>query len=328
MRFSSVVVALSLLFSSAVFAQHSSTSSAPSSPPAAAPSSPPPAPAPSPSPTFSPSSSSSSSSSGSSFHTAASSPSQTSVPSGGSSFGGSSVSSHVSSAPSSTSESSVSRSTAQPSTSGTSGTTSERIRPESKISGEEKIVPASRIGEKPVVKESHQEERSAESDLRRPVCKDGPCEKIPPKKPLESDLRRPVCQGKVCACPPGEAAGKNGQCVAAPPNGSDACPAGQSWNGGACIASVMQCPPAEYWNGTACVTRLAECATIDAQGAALANEVRAAKAQMQSACSENPSGQECGDFKQNYEVTVERYRILVGGASASCRAMLLDPLAL
>ena len=326
MRFSSVVIGLVLLFSSAVFAQHSSTNSAPSSPPAAAPSGPPPAPAASPSPSFTPRSSSSSSSSASSFHTAPSSPSPMTAPSFNSSG---SVSSHVSSAPSSsTAESSASRSATQPSTAGTPGSTSERIHPESKISGEEKIVPASRIGGKPVVKEKHQEERSAESDLRRPICKDAPCKEGTPKQPAESDLRRPVCMGKPCACPPGEALGKNGGCAAAPTTDSGECPAGQYWNGGACVESAHQCPPAEYWNGTACVSRSAECASIDSQAAGLANEVRAAKAQMQNACSNNSSEQECGDSKQNYEVTVERYRILPGGAPPSCRATLLDPLAL
>jgi hypothetical protein len=325
MRFCSVVGALALLFSSAVFAQHSSTGGAPSSPPSAAPSSPPPAPASGPSSTG-PSSTSASgtSSSANSSHSEGSNPSP---PSGSSSSrpsvgNSSSVSSHVSNAPAS--ESSASHSAAHPPTPRTSETTSERITPEpkivreekiggekiseEKIGGEEKIVTAPRIGEKPL--ENDKEERTGGSDLRRPACKDGTCKEGLPKQPAESDLRRPVCNGKPCACPPGEAPGKNGGCVAAPIN-----------NSGACAAD-------EYWNGTSCVARLAECASVGAQASALANQVRAAKAQMQNVCSAEPSGQDCSDFRQNYDGAVERYRVLQNAAPTNCRTMLLDPLAL
>jgi hypothetical protein len=320
MRLSSVMFAAVLLCSSAVLAQHSSTSSAPSSPPAA--------PAPSPSP----SSSSSSSSSASSFHSAPSSPSPASPPSFSSSSS-SSMSSHTSSAPaSSTSEPAVSRSTVQTNEARSSEAAPERVTPGAKIGSDEKIAPSSRIGEGPADKEKQEKEknqRSPESDLRRPICKDGPCKEVVPKPPVESDLRRPVCKDKPCACPPGEVLGKNGGCIASnPTNGSDQCGTGQYWNGATCTVITRTCQPNEYWNGVACVNLQTECATINASAALTANEVRAARAQMQSACMDDPSGQECSNLKQSYAAAIERYRMAISGAPANCRAMLPDPLSL
>jgi hypothetical protein len=336
MRLSSVMFAVALLFSSVVFAQHSSTSSAPSS---AAPSSPPAAPASSPSPA----SSSSSSSSASSFHSAPSSPSPASPPSFSSSSP-SSMSSHGSSASaSSISEPAASHSQAQtneaqpsdarPSEPHGSEAAPERFTPGAKIGSEEKIAPSSRIGEGPAANGKEQEKerykRAPESDLRRPICKDGPCKEVVPKPPVESDLRRPVCKDKLCTCPPGEVQGQHGGCVASnPTNGSDQCGTGQYWNGGACTAIVRACQANEYWNGVACVNSQAECANFSASAASVANEVRAARAQMQSACMDDPSGQECSNLKQNYAGAIERYRMAMSGAPANCRAMLPDPLSL
>jgi hypothetical protein len=177
------------------------------------------------------------------------------------------------------------------------------------------------------------EPKPTESDLRVPVCKGENCKKPAPKPPepapalVESDLRRPACKGKVCGCPPGEVQGKNGGCVAAPTNNSGGCAAGQSRNGGACSASAHQCSPDTYWNGASCVARQ-ECATINSRAASLANEVRAARAQMQSACSNNSSAPECSGVKQNFDGAVERYRTLMNGTPANCRSLVPDPLSL
>jgi len=71
-----------------------------------------------------------------------------------------------------------------------------------------------------------------------------------------------------------------------------------------------------------------DCATIDARAASLANEVRGARAQMQNACSNNSSGQECGALKQSYDGAVERYRMLLNEAPVNCRGTLADPISL
>lgn len=170
----------------------------------------------------------------------------------------------------------------------------------------------------------------AEADLRRPVCKKGPCKEPAPKPvpPVESNLRKPVCKGKECGCPPGEAAGKNGACVAAPVNNIGVCGAGEYWNGGACLSSAGQCSANEYWNGASCMAPQAQCGTLDARAAMLASEVRGARAQMQSACANNSSAMDCSNLKVNYDGAIERYRMLLNEAPANCRALLPDPLSL
>jgi len=108
---------------------------------------------------------------------------------------------------------------------------------------------------------------------------------------------------------------------------SDQCQPGEYWNGAGCAFSAHQCPPTEYWNGAFCVSST-ECASISARGASLANELRGIKGQMHTACSNDPSGQECIDLTQNYNGATQRYRMLMNEAPVNCRAMLADPLSL
>jgi hypothetical protein len=350
MRLSSVVFAVILLFSSVVFAQHSSSSSAPSSPPpSAAPSSPPPAPAPSTASSASSSSSSSAGSSASSYHSSAPnpSPSPSPSPSGSSSGAASSAGSGHSSAPSSASPSSSPSShissapaapVSEPAVSRSSPRQSEpdpgRINPEPKLSGSEgRIVPSPRLGEIPATKA--QEPKSADPDLRRAICKDGPCRE-PLPKPLESRenvLRNPIpvpiCKNPPCECPPGQAHGKNGGCIASSiTNRVDQCQPGEYSNGANCITTAQQCPPNERWNGTSCVASLGQCAAISGRSALQVAEARSTRTRMQAECSKNPAGQECLELKQSYEGAVQRYRMLLNEAPVECRTTLPDPLSL
>jgi len=301
MRLCSLVVAAAMLFSSAVFAQHSSTtpsSPPPSPPPSAAPSTPPPAPGPGPG--ISSGTSSASSVPSASHSSAPSSPSLVSIPE-----------SHAAPMPGS---------------------------PDSHASGNEgKIVASPRIGEAPRTKETKEKDsKTSEADLQRRICPDGPCRE-PERKP-ESDLRRPICKDRDCAkCPAGESAGKNGACVSTTaaatntpvnPTVSHECPARETWNGAACVVSARQCRPNEYWNGTSCVAPSAECVSIDSRAAALAEEIRGDRAQMQTTCSEDPYGQECDRLTQSHDGAVQRYRMLIGEAPVSCRPTLADPLSL
>jgi hypothetical protein len=304
MRLAGLVVAAGMLFASAVFAQHASTtpsSPPPSPPPSAAPSAPPPAPAPGPGPSISLSTSSASSVPSAWHNSAPSSPSPVSIPE-----------SHAAPMP------------------GLSY---------SHASGNEgKIVASPRIGEAPPTKETKEKDsKTSEADLRRRICPDGPCQE-PEREPAESDLRRPICKDRDCAkCPAGESARKNGACVsttAAATNTpvdttvSHECPAWETWNGAACVASAPQCRPNEYWNGASCVASSAECASIDSRAAVLADEVRRDRAQMQTTCSGDPSGQECNRLTQSYDGAVQRYRMLIGEAPVSCRPTLADPVSL
>jgi hypothetical protein len=332
MRLSSLVVAVVLLFSSAVFAQHSSTGSAPSSPPpspppSAAPSSPPPAAAPSPSPSTSSSSSASASSSPTVSHgSAPSSPSPVGVPASHAAPTPSSSGGHASG---SSSDSSTGR-TASPVRSSDSG--NGRVIPDEKLSGNAgRVVASPRIGEAPPTKEREKESKTPESDLRRRICPNGPCKELEP--PAGADLRRRICKDGPCVeCPPGQSVGKNGACVGTPSASatvSHQCLPDETWNGSACMPTGP-CPPSEVWDGARCVARTAttECASIDARAAGLANEIRGIRAETQTACSTNPSGQQCSDLKQSYDGAVLRYRMLLDEAPVECRATLPDPLSL
>jgi hypothetical protein len=304
MRLSGLVAAV-VLFSAAVFAQHSSTSGAPSSPPpspppSAAPSSPPPAPAPSPSPSISSTASSASSTPSVSHSSAPSSPSPVSIPE-----------SHAAPVPSS------------------SGSHASGI--EERIEGQDRIVASPKIGEAPRTKEK--DSKTAEAELQRRICPDGPC-KEPEPKATESDLRRPICKDRDCGkCPAGESAGKSGACVSTMPAdtaantaASHACQANETWNGAACTPNI-QCGAGEIWDGIRCASS-AQCTSIDSRAAGLASEIRGARANMEGECRNDPSSQRCSDLKTNYDGAVQRYRILMNEAPVHCRTTLLDPLSL
>jgi hypothetical protein len=304
MRLSGLIVAGVMLFAPAVFAQHSSTtpSSPPPSPPhiSAAPSTPPPAPAPAPRTSVS-----------------ISTPSASSVPSA----------SH--NAPSSSSPVSIPESHAAPMPSSL----------DSHASGNEgRMLASPRTGEDLPTKEAKEKDsKTSEPDLRPRICPDGPCQE-PERKPAESDLRRPICEDRDCVkCPSGESMGKNGGCISTTaaaantpvnPAVSHDCPVRETWNGTACVVSARQCRPNEYWNGVSCVASAAECASIGSRAAVLADEIRRDRTQMQTACSVDPQGQECIGLTQSYDGAVQRYRMLIGEASVSCRQRLPDPLSL
>src|SRR5216683_204156 len=87
-----------------------------------------------------------------------------------------------------------------------------------------------------------------EPDLRRRICTNGAC-KEPEPNPGEADLRRRICPNGSCKeCPPGQSAGKNGNCVTtpAPPRTASACQANESWNGSICTGAASACQPNEY----------------------------------------------------------------------------------
>jgi hypothetical protein len=321
MRLSSLSIAAVLLFSSTVFAQHSSSSSVPSTPPP-----PPPAPAaaPSPSHTSSPSSSSPS----------PASPSPASSSMGGHSSASASPASSSSVSPSS----SIGSSRAESPSSGSMSTrptahppASEagRVMPDRKLPGDERrIVPSPRIGAESA---QEHEPKAAEPDLRRRICENGPCKEVKPEpKPVEPDLRRRICKDGPCAeCPPGQSSGKDGKCIGTTPTKNavfNQCQPNEVWNGGACLPASSSCAPNESWNGARCTARTVECASIDSRAAMLANEIRGSRAEMQTACTNNPAGKQCSDLKQSYDSAVLRYRMLMNEAPVACRPGLQDPL--
>ena len=157
------------------------------------------------------------------------------------------------------------------------------------------------------------------SFLRHPFHRQKP-------KPVESELRPPVCvKGKCPPCPPGETRGKNGACAAAIAQNSFVaeCPHGESLIGTGCV-QTDRCPPGEIWNGSVCIAP--ECPSFTSRAAMLANEIRMAKSQMQTACSGNAPASDCDARKQEYDGAVTRYRMLQNEAPVTCRTLLADPL--
>lgn len=304
MRLSSLVVAAILFFSAAVLAQHSSTSSSSSGASGGG--------------SHASASGGASSSHGSSSHSSSShsssSASAGSHPAGGHSSPGGSAAASRGSSHGTAGSAAVSRSKAAPPVPAKNDVSPTKAAlPERHSFFSFLRHPFSKGKAKPV-----------DSNLRRPICKEGPCEKPKPPVTLASDLRPPICKGKDCHCPSGVAPGKNGSCVEVPTNTT--CSTGQIWNGTACTTSTAQCPANEYWNGATCVSGVNQCATIDSRAAALANEVRSAKSQMQNACLNNSPGQDCDGLRLSYDGAVERYRMLENEAPANCRNMLADPL--
>jgi len=72
----------------------------------------------------------------------------------------------------------------------------------------------------------------------------------------------------------------------------------------------------------------ANCAAFIGRAAMLANELRGLRAQIQAACFQNPPAQDCEDLKMRQIGAVQRYQMLLSEAGPTCRASLLDPLAL
>lgn len=341
MRLSVLALAAVLLIPTIVLAQHTASAPSappPSPPPSAAPSTPPPPPPapPPPSPPPAPPAPSAAPSVSAPHISAPSIPSPPSVPE-----------SHVAPAPISSSSHASGSSAAEFNSGRPAPTThapdsdAQRIAPDQKISGENRIVAAPRIGEKPPEKEG--EPKKHEPDWRRPICDKGDCKEPTPKpEPPKSELRRIICVNGLCPCPPGETATKGG--CAAPvvnpttpcepgsvTNGVDctgastSCPAGQVWNGTSCTL-YTQCPAGEVWNGASCVAPTSECLSYETGATPMIAELRNLRSDVQQACGQNPSGQKCMDLKQEQQQAFGRYNLLWNEAPVSCRATFLpDP---
>jgi hypothetical protein len=196
---------------------------------------------------------------------------------------------------------------------------------------ESRIVGSPRVGEVTSTEVTSIKEKPTkppESDLRRRICVDGSC-KDPKPEPAEGDLRRRICtNGKCGECPPGQSAGKNGTCSAAPAavKTASSCPPNESWNGNGCTA-MNRCQAGETWNGVECVNP-AQCASFSSRADMVAAEARGIRNEMETACSLNSQGQDCIRLTQNHDMAVQRYRMLLTEAPASCRTTLQDPLSL
>lgn len=148
----------------------------------------------------------------------------------------------------------------------------------------------------------------------------------PALQTAEADRRRPICKGKTCQCPPGETAGKNGECVVSVAT-NNLCRQGRYWDTAAC-SPAYRCLANQYWNGAFCIAAADDCAALEARASALANEVRGIDGQMQTPCANDRSAPDCSELTQSHERARQRYQMLWNQATPSCRTRLLDPLSL
>lgn len=208
-----------------------------------------------------------------------------------------------------------------------------RLIPDQRISGENKLVSAPRVGQNSSDKEP--EIKPGPPQLRHRICDNGPCKEQSSEwkaDPPRSDLRHRICPTWGCGCPPGRAAGKN-ECVANPPvaqpgaQSLEPCQPGEIWDGAVCTPSY-NCAPGERWNGGRCVRSADECASIDGRAAILVNELRGIKAQIQDVCGQNPNGQECESLKQRRRDALQRYQMLLAEAGPGCQGTLEPPASL
>jgi hypothetical protein len=79
------------------------------------------------------------------------------------------------------------------------------------------------------------------------------------------------------------------------------------------------------WDGAACASTTDDCAMFSSRAATLANELRGIKGEMQMACSNDPSAQQCGELTLSHDGAISRYRMLLNEAPATCRSLLPDP---
>jgi hypothetical protein len=301
MRLASVAVAVLLLFSPLLFAQHSSATG---------------------------SSSGGSSSGGSSNSTSSSGSSHGSSSggsSGGSSSGSASSSSHSGGASASSNNHAASgsgtrNSSADPATHGAGPASTTRnlsTQPATRRQVDNNVHVRNHGIADP--KNKQPEHRGFLARLRHPLRK--------APTATEADLRRRKC-------PPGQSAGKNGSCVSTPAlaNTASACQANAAWNGSVCTG---HCKPGESWSGTECVIQSEvfgstadQCAMFSSRANLLAVEARSIHRDMDAACNKDPYGQECMRLTQSHDGAVQRYEMLMNEAPLSCRAMLPDPLSL
>jgi hypothetical protein len=185
----------------------------------------------------------------------------------------------------------------------------ERVTPSPKLSGEEKIAPAPRIGENEVNKN---DAKRADPEFRRHICESGPCPQPLKSAPAEADLRRRPC-------PPGQTMGKGG-CVANT-NPESSCTPGMTWNGGACIADNA-CPAGQVRMGASCQS---DCSGLNARAQSLIPQVRSARQQRDEACQQGQSSPLCQEAEGRYATITGEYRTSLGGAPAECLASLPLP---
>jgi hypothetical protein len=178
--------------------------------------------------------------------------------------------------------------------------------------------------------EAEKAERKENPELRRPVlCGGKPCRIIDGDDQAELRKHICLKEPCASPCPGGAAPGKGG-CVVAPPTPStahmpQACPVGQVWNGAVCVPTGVHCQPGQISNGATCQ---ADCATVSGQSGNLTLELRSARQERDRACRQDPGSIQCQQAEMSYSSALLRYQGFLTGVPAQCRAGLPDPISI
>ena len=160
--------------------------------------------------------------------------------------------------------------------------------------------------------------------------------------PVEPDLRRKLCKDGPCqTCPAGQSKDKDGSCATPPrfvKNGNvrgvgsartvdpQPCAAGQVWSGTQCLTvGAQQCLPGQSRVGTSCQ---ADCAIPTTSAQNIIVELRSARLHKNDICLQNPTGKECQEAEAHYNLVRNEYLSFLGGVPAECRTALPDPIAI
>ena len=137
------------------------------------------------------------------------------------------------------------------------------------------------------------------------------CAKEPCPAPSPTPVANKPCKGEYCAhpvCPTGYARDKAGVCRAYTPPG--ACPPGYVQRGGGCVMASQE------------TSIPVECGSFEGRASILAVQLRKLRSDIQRACSQDPSGDECNRLKQSQSMLLLEYQGLLSEAPNECHSLM------
>jgi hypothetical protein len=146
-------------------------------------------------------------------------------------------------------------------------------------------------------------------DGRQPHAKG--CVKEPCPAPSPTPVANKPCSGEYChhpACPTGSAPDKGGVCRAYTPPLT--CPWGYVQRGGVCVMAPQE------------TSSPVECGRFQGRAEILALQLRNLRSDIQRACSQDPSGDECIRLKQSQSMHLLEYQGLLTEAPTECHSLM------
>jgi len=137
------------------------------------------------------------------------------------------------------------------------------------------------------------------------------CAKEPCPAPSPTPVANKSCKGEYCehpACPTGSAPDKAGVCRAYTPPAT--CPSGYVQRSGGCVMASQE------------ASIPVECGSFQGRASILAVQLRNLRSDIQRACSQDPSGDECIRLKQSQSMLLLEYQGLLSEAPNECHSLM------